>query len=97
MNKPSSNLDDKLREMKLGYIKDLSPMKADSWWSLNDEDIAQIKQVFADEGFYPTDVFGTKMMTGQDWYGQFEKEIVINALEGQPSFLEAAKKASGLK
>lgn len=93
-----TDLDDKLREI-LEYYQKQDP-----------ECIAEIKQVFVDEGWvepiemrrnivHPFKIVET--MTGQDWYDRFEMyagELQSYQFPGQAWMLakEAAKKASGL-
>lgn len=39
--------------------------------------IEQLKQAFDDAGYVkPTDVFGAKLMTGQEWYDRFKQEFI---------------------
>lgn len=88
-----TDLDDKLREI-LEYYQKQDP-----------ECIAEIKQVFVDEGWvepiemrrnivHPFKIVET--MTGQDWYNRFYKELDIDGDVNLVDVVRAAKKASGL-
>lgn len=70
--------------------------------------IAQIKQAFAEEGWCAPihfidrgdgiKVSAEQVMTGQEWYDRFEKEIRKNGkADFNKELLEAAKKAAGLE
>lgn len=101
-------LNDKLREVLLKGTATFDGDKKRIFWS-NDDVIAQIKQAFAEEGYWKMDkkksvasIIGLDVMTGQKWFGRFEKELDkgINDISGDIKYvdiLEAAKKASGLK
>lgn len=61
--------------------------------------IPQIKQAFADEGYTKLPKWsGVTLMTGQEWYDRFYKEI--NSIPYSPlrihEIWDAAKKAAGL-
>ena len=106
-----SNLDDKLREILEKPGKSLA--------GATDQTIVQIKQAFADEGYLQHNEFGivqtythkaTNVMTGQEWYDTFVKELSKDPAKAKNSengsfyfmfserdVLEAARKASGLK
>jgi hypothetical protein len=98
---PSSNLDDKLKEI----FKDSDLMYSHATEVL----IAQIKQAFAEEGYFQVEVNGKiythnlndNRLTGQEWYDRFEKEVVgrdwhVADILPAPQ-TEAARKASGIK
>lgn len=80
----------------------------DGWVAALPEDvIAQIRAAFADEGYYTLRQLENvryHLMTGQEWYDKFEKELYVLAQHGNFVFmdetikeiLEAAKIAAGL-
>ena len=76
-----------------------------------DESVAAIKQAFADEGYrhnlaagyWSKEAEGKGLMTGQEWYNRFEKElprlestIASIPIDAYHKIHKAAKKAAGL-
>lgn len=90
-----SDLDSKLREIRIkqydsGYLL--------SHRELEPEEIAQIKQAFADEGYLQiqTELGMDTFFTGKQWYDRFIKELPL--IPGWQGTIEkAAKKAAGLE
>lgn len=96
-----TNLDDKLKELVFkmaGGIKDGG-----------EDEITQIKQAFADEGYVAKSElkswsYTAELLTGTEWYDRFEKELNnlgVNYKTGMTGLmaseiLEAAKRAAGL-
>lgn len=69
-------LDDKLRKLRIRPVEDYNSYL----FRLSNNDIAQIKQAFADEGWthkpflkHLTQTDDTPVYTGQEWLSRFEK------------------------
>lgn len=96
-------IDDKLKE-----IIQQSVYMTKGGMVFSDDAIAQIKQVFADEGYIKeidvstpaiTNYDRPKLLTGADWYERFEIEYAKILDFGQTKSgraIKAARKASGL-
>lgn len=78
------NLDDKFKEIEIKRTEYIGGGEVHRTIRLNDEEIAQIKQLFADVGyrFNPSlkEMAGYKIntkptMTGQEFFERFEKEL----------------------
>lgn len=108
-----SNLDDKLREILTGCVnRAYDDMDSKSWHDPYSEPIAQIKQAFTDEGYKQytihtkittlngvvTTQHGQAIMTGQEWYDRFKKELtnIKPPDEYVGDVVAAAKRASGV-
>lgn len=102
-----SNLNDSLKKIKItAYFK-----KGEEYLFLNDKDITEIKQAFAEAGYinmqgakvsgpkYTVQTYrgdGARMMTGQEWYERFDKELRAEDTYSIDEILQAAKRASGI-
>lgn len=115
-SKPTmSSLDDKLGEIldSLLWACDVVVDDREKHKPEIEKYAAQIKQVFADEGWQPPTIWASgllkdtiklqpKLMTGQEWFSAFMVELLqIQENRKLPMrahhFVEAAKKASGVK
>lgn len=83
-------LDKKLKEIRFKSIfHRTSANELDSFYSLTDDDIAQIKQAFIEDGWGPLTADGKfriieyinqkKLYTGQEWYSRYKKLSDENA------------------
>lgn len=99
------SLDERLRDVLFKAAGGISDM--------GDDEVAQIKQAFADEGWTPIQRVGFRpdkegfierypaLMTGQEWYDRFVEECKRIPDGKHPSIFdpvyEAAKKAAGIE
>lgn len=106
------SLDDKLKEIHVVMANHMMApygKPVPTWYELTDEEITQIKQVFIDEGYIETSFKNDehveryakalargRLMTGQEWYDRFYKELDIDGDVNLVDVVRAAKKASGL-
>lgn len=76
--------------------------------SFNNRGTEQIKQAFTDEGYvyhaqsdsFKTTTLRMGLMSGQEWYDRFKKELNKRLPQRVPEYfdaLESAKKATGLE
>lgn len=91
-------LDDRLKEIRIVGFNGIK-------MPLSNEEIAQIKQAFAEEIVAKMDAKQAELMSGAEWYDRFIRELSppngstkdVNATYTIIEVKETAKRASGIK